>query len=170
MIASTVLRVIFILMLSCIIGFEPGFTGFRGFFSVWHWLSWCAQQPVVWIRIFRINHNVVGLGRKVIITCYFHCQDFRRCVTHRRKEGCKRNQFTNNPKFQSVDIRNNPWNLENPLNPWFKTQLQAPQTSNAPPPTAVKSHNPWFRHFIYRKYLMEPVGEKMMRASSLRGG
>jgi len=42
-----VVGVIFILMLFCIIGFESGFTGFRGFFSVGHCLSWCAQQPVV---------------------------------------------------------------------------------------------------------------------------
>jgi hypothetical protein len=27
--------------------FESGFPGFRGFFSVGNWLSWCAQQPVV---------------------------------------------------------------------------------------------------------------------------
>jgi hypothetical protein len=27
--------------------FESGFTGFRGFFSVGHWLRRCAQQPVV---------------------------------------------------------------------------------------------------------------------------
>jgi hypothetical protein len=27
--------------------FESGFTRFRGFFSVGHWLSWCALQPVI---------------------------------------------------------------------------------------------------------------------------
>ena len=45
-----------------------------------------------WIRIFRIyriNYNVSGLGVKVIIKRYFHFKAFRRCVTHRRKEGYK---------------------------------------------------------------------------------
>jgi len=46
--------VIFILLLSCIIGFKSGFSGFRGFLSVGSMFGWCAPQPVVWIRICRI--------------------------------------------------------------------------------------------------------------------
>ena len=48
----------------------------------------CAQQLMVWIRIFRIsriNDNVVGLRGKVNIRWHFHFEASRRCVTHRRK-------------------------------------------------------------------------------------
>ena len=49
----------------------------------------CAQQLMVWIRIFRmyrINDNVVGLSGKVNVRWCFHFEAYRRCVTHRRKK------------------------------------------------------------------------------------
>ena len=50
----------------------------------------CLNQDLRDLRISLFNHNVSGLSGKVIIRWCFHLQAFRRCVTHRRKEGCKK--------------------------------------------------------------------------------
>ena len=52
----------------------------------------CAQQLIVWIRIYRIsriNDNVVDLSRKIIIRWCLHFEASSRCVTHRRKRRYK---------------------------------------------------------------------------------
>ncbi len=73
-------------------------------------------SKLVWIRIyriFRINHNVVVLIRKIIIIWCFHCQAFRRCVTHLRKEGYEV-IFYDDHCAKNEDVLCNPVNPVNP--------------------------------------------------------
>ena len=108
-----------------------------------HNLRWKLrkQQPLVWIRIFRINHNVVSLGRKVIIKRYFHSQASRRCVTHRRKEGWKVILY------------------EWPLHPYRRRLLQS-----------CKSWKSWFKTRWQRVNItLKPIGEKTRSIATLQG-
>ena len=67
-------------------------------------------------------------------------QSVHNASTRRR---VKSNPFTNNPKFQTEDVLNNPWN---PENPWFENYLQElfPQKYPPPQPNRIPCTHSWF--------------------------